>query len=246
MTSLQEKISNRWYTKLLDPPLGKDHEIVSHLRFIEGLNGEMDEKFVPRLPPISTTADVSRFGLPDKYVLFFPGVQLTNKLWSTEKFAAVARALRTEYDLEIVTCGGPGDERLGDSFSKAFGGPFMNLIGKTTLPELLSLIGNAVIVITNDTLAGHFAVAADRRLVVVAPGFHEGRYFPYPDEFNPEGRQRTVFHRMPCFGCNWHCIYKNLDPDAPKPCIENISAESVVEAVRSVLRSNNQKSLNSV
>ena len=139
-----------------------------------------------------------------------------------------------------MICGGPGEEGLAARFGSEFSGDFTDLIGKTRLLELYEIICSAKLVVTNDTGAGHFAAVSTTPTVVITPGNQVGRFFPYPDLPATTGfKQVSVLHEMPCFGCGWHCIYKDLPPTSPKPCIEGIEVENVKSAIRVFLDGGN-------
>ena len=228
MSPLQQRLSDRWYTRLAPPPRPHEHELDSSLRFLEFLNGTADRLTAP---PLSAEEKEHRPN-DGPFALIFVGSQAADKRWPPGEFAAVARHIADRYGLNIVVSGGPGEEALSHSFAKEFEGQYADLIGKTSLPELERLGRTADLVVTNDTGIGHISAFAGRPTVVVTPGNHIGRFFPYPAEYLQGGmRQLSVVHEMPCFGCGWHCIYTDLAPDQPKPCISGVMAADVIEAV---------------
>ena len=44
----------------------------------------------------------------------------------------------------------------------------------------------------------------------------------------------VVFHEMPCFGCNWECIY-SLKNNEAAPCIASISVDAVWKKIKPLL-----------
>ncbi|MEQ1923659.1 MAG: glycosyltransferase family 9 protein [Pyrinomonadaceae bacterium] len=223
MSPMQERLSARWYTELLPAPQVGVHELISSAEFI----GFASDGIQPR---IEARADNQ---LETPYAVIFVGAFTADKRWPMAKFAAAARAIADEHRVKIVLCGGPGEQHLADEFGKFYKGEFSNLIGTTSFLELSAIIRDASLTISNDTAAGHIAVAQRCPSVVITPGNHVGRFFPYPDE--KTSRQISVIHQMPCFGCGWHCIYTDLAADAAKPCIANVEVENVVEAARRLM-----------
>jgi hypothetical protein len=67
-------------------------------------------------------------------------------------------------------------------------------------------------------------------------GGHFGRFVPYPDLPGQTNNLKEVFHKMPCYGCNWKCIYP-INEGEPAPCIANISVDAVWEKVVPLLTS---------
>jgi len=226
MSPFQERFSAKWYTELRPSPEPKSHELISNAAFL-GVRGGGS------IQPQTVTADFSRQDLPDKYLVAFVGAFGADKRWPLERFAAAAKAVAEEHGLGVILCGGPGEEYLSDEFGRHFAGEFLSLMGKTTLLELADVIRRASLTISNDTAAGHIAVAQRCPSVIVTPGNHVGRFFPYPDE--TISKQISVLHEMPCFGCGWHCIYTNLAVGEAKPCIAGVEVTDVVNAAKRLL-----------
>ena len=226
MSPFQERLSAKWYTELRPSPERGIHELISNADFL-------DVEHEGLIQPETATTHFSRVDLPDKYLVVFVGAFSADKRWPLEHFAEAAKAIADEQKLNVVLCGGPGEEYLADEFGRHFAGEFTSLIGKTTLLELADVIKNAVLTISNDTAAGHIAVAQRCPSVIITPGNHVGRFFPYPDE--ETSKQISVLHEMPCFGCGWHCIYTDLAANEAKPCIANVEVDDVVNAAKRLL-----------
>lgn len=234
MTRLQELVSARWYTKLVEKPDPKQHELISNLKFVNELDSS--KKFGLTAPVNAVDRERPSFDLSSDYAVFFVGALKADKRWQTEKFIETAEYVSAKYKFQIVVCGGPGDEGLAEGFVTDKSKRVLNLVGATTLSDLERIIASAKLVVTNDTGAGHIAAAAKCPTVVVTPGNNVGRFFPYPAELAPEGvRLVSVLHEMPCFGCGWNCIYKNLGENVPNPCVADITVEDVVLAITNLL-----------
>lgn len=233
MSPLQKRISDRWYTELVRAPRPGEHDLSSNAVFVGG------ESMIGLPPQINTGTEFDRsdLDLDGKYAVLFVGAFNGGKRWPMASFARAAEVILNTYKLEIVLCGGPGEEKLAGEFGEHFGGAFISLIGKTTFLELTQVIGKARITITNDTAAGHIAVAQRCPVVVITPGNHVGRFFPYPEDMRAGGLlQLSVVHEMPCFGCGWHCIYTELGENEPKPCIAGVKVEDVLDAVAKLIK----------
>lgn len=226
MSPFQERLSAKWYTELKPSPEPGVHEIVSIATFL----GVEDANSIQ--PEIDTEPFTGE-NLPEKYIVVFVGAFSADKRWPMERFAAAAKAIADEHSLQVVLCGGPGEEHLAEEFRKYYADEFTSLIGKTTLLELADVIKTASLTISNDTAAGHIAVAQHCPSVIVTPGNHVGRFFPYPNE--KTSQQISVVHQMPCFGCGWHCIYTDLAADEAKPCIAGVEVDDVVSAAGRLL-----------
>ncbi len=112
----------------------------------------------------------------------------------------------------------------------------LNWAGRTSLPELAGVLARAKLVITNDTAAAHIGPAAGTPTICLVGGGHHGRFLPYQvEEADERALPRVIMHPMPCFGCNWRCIYGT--PQGAAPCVAQIGLEPVWQAVLAVLHS---------
>ena len=60
-----------------------------------------------------------------------------------------------------------------------------DLTGQTTLPELLTLMKHAALVISNDTGPAHLSIALGVPTIVIVGGGHFTSFVPYPDHVCP-------------------------------------------------------------
>jgi flagellar basal body rod protein FlgB len=83
------------------------------------------------------------------------------KRWPMERFAAVAQqvsASRAEVQWQLF--GAPGEKAMGEQLSTQLGSaPHANLVGKTSLNELIARLKQCRLLLTNDTGTMHLAAA---------------------------------------------------------------------------------------
>jgi heptosyltransferase-2 len=90
------------------------------------------------------------------------------KRWLPERFAELGRRLRDRYPQSpVVIFGGPSEATLGDAVRRDIGTDSINLAGRTTLREAVSLIDRCRLFITNDSGLMHVADALDIPLVAI-------------------------------------------------------------------------------
>ncbi len=113
----------------------------------------------------------------------FIGASANFRKWSVENFVELGRYLKDNYRYEIVVCGGTGDIVDAQNFKQLADYNYVDMVGKTSLIELLHLIYNGNLMIANETSAPHFAVALEMtNIFVISNGNHFGRFTPYPKE----------------------------------------------------------------
>lgn len=145
-----------------------------------------------------------------------------SRQWPVDRFAAVARALRSD-GLRIVLTGGAADRERAEAVASAAGlDEDAVLADRTRLDELAALVADASVVVSADTGAAHLASAYRTPSVVVfgpAPveewGPPEGPHIALTD---PAVRRGDAFAAT------------------PDPALLAVQADEVIAAARSVRR----------
>ncbi|MGI9248812.1 MAG: glycosyltransferase family 9 protein, partial [Woeseiaceae bacterium] len=101
--------------------------------------------------------------------------------WSIANFAATIQHLRDEYSCSVVLTGGttPLEQQYGTALSTDGAGPALNLMGKTSLKELLALISAADLVICPDSGPAHMATAVNTPVIGLYATSNPDRTGPY-------------------------------------------------------------------
>ena len=117
-------------------------------------------------PALSSIADLkSKLGISSPYAAFFIGASVKHRKWPPEYFAETARYLHTKYGFHIVLCGGKSELNDAAEFKKHYPSDlagkasFTDAVGKISLIELLYIVKDASLVISNETMAPHIAMA---------------------------------------------------------------------------------------
>jgi ADP-heptose:LPS heptosyltransferase len=176
----QKRISNKWYTRLVTANQDLMFEFDRNKEFFRNLLGRPIDFYKPMINK-HLLPDISRFYLPDSFAVIFIGASASFRKWPIDRFAELANHLYKRYKLSVVLCGGPGDREDLLTFKESCSVPFIDLVGQTTLVELVAVLSKAVVLVSNETSAPHFAVAVDvKTIFVVSNGNHFGRFTPYP------------------------------------------------------------------
>jgi len=122
--------------------------------------------------------------LPKNYFVVFPGSRSSARIWSTENFIEVSNYLYEKYQLTALVCGGNGDIVYANNFIINYKNPCIDMTGKTSLPDLLSIIKNAACLISVDTGSIHLAASVGCLTFGIFNGSQYGRFSPYPNEIS--------------------------------------------------------------
>ena len=208
----------------------------------EGATGLKKLQYVP-LVPATSDADTSVRALlaehhlePGSYCLLSLGTSSRKKDWPGQTpYTSGTMAQGTEDP--IILTGGPGDVPRAAAFEAALGGGsgtrggVLDLVGKTSVLELVSLIRFAKIVFSNDTALTHIGVALGKPSLTVLAMGQLGRMSLY-------GRadiNRWVYDAdAPCRCDNMRCM-NTVGPTEAAPCLQTIGVEQVLDEFKKLL-----------
>lgn len=233
---LLKRIADGWYTKLISNSNIPMMELQRNADFLSRLTSVSFKSSLPIFPFEIDRIDT----LPqNEYIVFFLGASNTKRMWSVEKFAQVANAFDT---YTIVICGSNSEQYLYEEFIQSIHirNRIINMVGKTTLVDLISVIKYARLLLSNETSASHFAVATRTPSICLLGGGHYGRFHPYKvDILSIEDRRILPIvitsKDRSCFGCNWNCSCNIRLPDSKWKCIDDINEKDVIYAINSIL-----------
>ncbi len=235
----QMRIGDRWYTRFISANSEPCMELIRNAEFVRGL-GEVDF-----LAKVSDLHSISALRVDEsfidatageqQYYALFPGASRNDKRWPIASFAQVADRIYRQTGWHGVVCGGPADIGLAENLCSQCSAPLLNWAGRTDLAQLAAILSAAQLLVTNDTAATHIAAACGVPTVCILGGGHNGRFLPYQvEQMDDRPLPRAVVHHMPCFGCNWQCIYGHSDAH-PVPCIDRITVSQVWCEIREIL-----------
>ena len=147
------------------------------------------------------------------------------KRWFPERFAAVANLVYSESNLLPLLIGGPGEVEIGEQVIKRIESDAVNLIGRTTVRQMMAVIARSSLMITNDSGPMHIAAALGIPVVALFGPTDPVATAPASD------RWRLVKKPVECAPC-----LKRKCPTDHR-CMTNIEPEDVMKAVKDLLRS---------
>ncbi len=165
--------------------------------------------------------DLSSF---QRWLVLNPGAAYGSaKRWYPERFAEVGNQLAKKLDVGVVVVGGPGEAAIGTDIEQQLSCPSVNLVGKTTVREMMAVIGKSCLAISNDSGPMHIAAAFDVPTVAIfGPTDHKTTY--------PYARCAKVVHSgAECAPC-----LKRTCP-IDHHCMLDVTADQVVLAATELL-----------
>ncbi|MFA6092958.1 MAG: lipopolysaccharide heptosyltransferase II [Elusimicrobiota bacterium] len=159
-----------------------------------------------------------------------PGSAWPTKRWPAQSYARLASSLVREAGARVVLVGGPEDAGLARGITASAGEGVLDWTGKTTLPELMELVGRLSLFVTNDSGPMHVAAACGVPVIgIFGPTTRELGFFPY-------GRGHQVVEKeLSCRPCGLHG--SKTCPQGHFLCMRLIRVEEVFAHARRMLLS---------
>ena len=171
----------------------------------------------------SMRARLAGKGIPEgkKILGINPGATYGSaKRWFPERFAAVADGLSEEWDASIVLMGSAPEMPLSSEIEAAMKRKPVNLTGRTSVRELLSLLSCCSFLVTNDSGPMHIAAALGVPLVAIFGPTDWRKTSPWTDA------AKIVRVDVDCSPCMLRECNRNHE------CMAGVTAEIVVDAAR--------------
>jgi lipopolysaccharide heptosyltransferase II len=136
---------------------------------------------VPACPPRwdLPEGDPPRVGLPGSYLVLNVGATKPANRWSPKSFAALAGLVSERFGLPCVLTGGPEDRPAAEEIMVKAKGEVIDLVGRTTIMELVTVLARARAVVTCDTGPMHLAAALGREVIALFGPADPDRTGPY-------------------------------------------------------------------
>lgn len=209
------------------PAVDKKHGL-HHVDYYLHMLGRLGIETTGRRLSLALTAEEqagvrARLGAGD-WIAVNPGASYgAAKRWIPERFAAVADALAGEFGGRVVLTGGPGEAEIGRDIERAMRVAPLNLIGQTSVRELMAVLAQCRLVVTNDSGPMHIAAAFGVPLVAVFGPTDHTTTSPLADNC------RIVRSAAECAPC----MLRECPTD--HHCMTAVTSSMVLDAARSLL-----------
>ena len=154
------------------------------------------------------------------------------KRWPVKNFSKLAEKFLENSNIRIILLGSAEDRMIAKDFGSFPENRLLNLIGKTSLEELVCVISKLNLLVTGDTAPLHIACAVNVSLVALFGPTDSKRHMP------PNSRATVLSKHLPCQPC-YNEICKEKETLA---CLTHISVNEVLEACKERLNQNSNKS----
>jgi lipopolysaccharide heptosyltransferase II len=115
----------------------------------------------------------------DNYAVFVPSATVETKRWPIENFVVLADKVYKKYRCSIITVGVESEKTITQELETLADVPVINLVGKTSIRQLIALLAGAKVVVSNDTGPAHIAAALGVPMVLIFGLTNPSRVGPY-------------------------------------------------------------------
>ncbi len=160
----------RWcYNHVVDDSGPNVHAVDRYWLVAEALGiGDIPKRFhLPLNPVAAQWANEQLDRMPRPWTMMNVGTRWETKRWPTNYFADLGRRALHTFGGTVVLVGGPDEVLLAEVVRCAVPQPVLDLTGRTSLPQLVAILAQADVVVSNDSGPLHLAAALCRP--VVAP-----------------------------------------------------------------------------
>jgi ADP-heptose:LPS heptosyltransferase len=168
------------YTKLFDCAEQPIFEFYRNRLFTEFITGHTSSVQNTWIDP--SNLPLAPSGLPEKYFVVFPGSRSSARIWPAENFVRVSDYIFENHGWTAVVCGTQNDAVYIEAFCSQYKHPVIDLTGKTSLTQMLSLLKNAACLLSVDTGSVHLAAAVRCTVFGIFNGSQYKRFAPYPSD----------------------------------------------------------------
>lgn len=160
-------------------------------------------------------------GKPRPYLALSAGSRWDTKRWPPGHFAEMLRRMETLVGGTVICVGSPDEAALAQAATQDRKMPVIDVVGKTTLPQLAAVLEQADMMLANDTGPLHLAAALGRPVVAPYTCTKVRLNGPYGFEYG------TREANVPCQGsyiktCASLICMNELTPDRLWPALQGI------------------------
>lgn len=160
----------------------KQHVIDSFFCFTESIGIE-EKKYDWDIPLLTEDVQSSKklLNIDSKYIIISPCSSKAYRNWNTQGYAAIADYINEKYNFNVVLTGGNSniEQQYATEISQQASCHIFNLVGKTTVLELLAIINGAEFMISPDSGPAHMATAMNTPVIGLYATTNPDRARPY-------------------------------------------------------------------
>jgi lipopolysaccharide heptosyltransferase II len=158
-----------------------------------------------------------------RWFIVHPGATAPSRRYPAGHFAEAINLIAQKSGFQAVFTGDESEAQLIEGIRRVVNGSSISLAGRLTVPELVALVAQAPLVVTNNTVTSHIASATETPVVVLY-ALTNMQHIPWRVPC------RVLYHDVSCKLC-----YKSVCPLGHNDCLRKVSPEEVCKAALELL-----------
>ena len=158
------------------------------------------------------------------YFVVHPGASAASRRYPAARFGSAADGIAAASGCLPIFTGDASEQPLIDEARRCMSQPSITLAGRVGLPELAALIGDARLLLSNNTGPAHIAAALGTPVTVLY-ALTNPQHTPW------RVATRVLSHDVPCR----HCL-QSVCPQGHHDCLMKVQTDDVVRAATTLLR----------
>ncbi|MCF7355387.1 glycosyltransferase family 9 protein [Vibrio sp. CK2-1] len=209
------------------------HVLDSFLSFVEYLGIPKSEpKWNMPISPLNTDWVNQQIPTQQKVLVISPAASKDERNWLTERYAQFAD-YAIEQGYQVILCGSPSEReiQLGENIRQFMSHQATNLIGQTSLNQLLAVLNRADIVLAPDSGPAHMATTQGTPVIGLYAHSNPKRTGPYLNQANTVSVYEECLleqYGKPSSELPWGIRVKG------DKLMEKVSLQSVIEQLHTV------------
>jgi ADP-heptose:LPS heptosyltransferase len=182
----------------------------------------------PKLRGTNVDTVKSKYNLSNKYLIISPSNShqkrniINYRAWENSKWIKLIKKLSSK--IQIVIIGNKGENKFFNKL-KPYPNNVIDLVGITSLVDLVGVIGGAIGLISTDTGTAHIASAVDTEVFVLIGPTPANKTAPYQ---SPTNKVHIISANLPCSPCYKTEVMKKCKDNI---CMKNISVDMVINEI---------------
>ena len=196
------------------------------------VSDDVYDKSFPKLIGSDIKATKEKYNLPEQYLIISPSNShqkrnlLNYRAWVNDSWKELISKLQK--DIQVVIVGNKGEEEFFDKLTP-YSDNVIDLVGKTSLVDLISVIDGANGLVATDTGTAHMASSVSTPVFALIGPTPANQTGPYKSPIN---EVFIISENLPCSPCYKTRVMKDCQDNI---CMKQITVDKVYETITSVL-----------
>ena len=198
--------------------------------FKDIVSKENYENSFPKIIGTSSKEAIKKYNLKDKYIIISPSNshqkknRLNYRAWEDASWISLIDELSKK--TQVVLIGSKNEDQFFNKL-KPYPQNVIDLVGKTSLSDLIGVVEGAMALVATDTGTAHIASAVNTEVFALIGPTPAQVTGPYQTPFN---KVHIISANLPCSPCYKTPIMKNCKENI---CMKSISASMVLDTISS-------------